>query len=320
MDVLAVGLTTLDILGYPIDALPPEDRGELISGIDVVPAGTAGGFALVAAVLGLRTGLISALGADRIGRFVRLILEEQGVDTSLVPTLPGLPSSATILPIDSHGRRPTLHAPGAAMLTEITEAAILAAGQARHVHWAAIGGMRVDATLRTRFLQAARDGGASLSCDLIAPGPGAAAELQAVLPFIDTFMPSLTEALQVTGAATAEAAAAAALAMGARRCIVKLGAAGVLLADTDGVRTVPAFKVDVVDTTSCGDAFCAGFVAGQLQGWDVMQSARCGAATAAFVAQGLGTLGALQGFAQVRAAMETLQVRAASDVSALAFR
>jgi sugar/nucleoside kinase (ribokinase family) len=229
-----------------------------------------------------------------------------------VPTLPGLPSSATILPIDSHGRRPTLHAPGAAMLTEITEAAILAAGQARHVHWAAIGGMRIDPDMRKRFLQAAHDGGASVSCDLIAPGPGAPEELQAVLPFIDTFMPSRTEALQVTGAATAEAAASVALAMGARRCIVKLGAAGVLLADSDGVRTVPSFKVDVVDTTSCGDAFCAGFVAARLHGWDVMQSVRGGAATAAFVAQGLGTLGKLESFAQVRAAMEILPIRSAA--------
>lgn len=309
MDVLTIGLTTLDILGYPIDTLPPEDRGELISGIDVVPAGTAGGFALVAAVLGLKTQLISALGDDRVGRFVRLILDEHGVDTSQVPVLPGLPSSATILPIDSHGRRPTLHAPGAAMLTEITEAAVTAAGRARHVHYAAIGGMRIDPTMRARFLQAARNSGAALSCDLIAPGPGAAEELAAVLPFIDTFMPSLTEALQLTGAASPEAASTALLAMGAQRCIVKLGAAGVLLADAEGTRTMPAFKVDVVDTTSCGDAFCAGFVAGQLQGWDVGQSARCGAATAAFVAQGLGTLGRLENFAQVQAAMGTLPLR-----------
>ncbi len=309
IDVLTIGLTTLDILGYPIDKLPAEDRGELISGIDVVPAGTAGGFALVAAVLGLKTQLISALGDDRVGRFVRMVLDEHGVDTSLVPVLPGLPSSATILPIDSQGRRPTLHAPGAAMLTEVTEAAIAAAAKARYVHWAAIGGMRIDPEARARFLQAARDGGAGVSCDLIAPGPGAAAELAAVLPFVDVFMPSLTEALQVTGAASAEAAATALLAMGARRCIVKLGAAGVLLASAEGFQTMPAFRVDVVDTTSCGDAFCAGFVAGQLQGWDVAQSARFGAATSAMVAQGLGTLGRLERFEQVLSAVGTLPVR-----------
>ena len=312
IDVLTIGLTTLDILGYPIDTLPAEDRGELISGIDVVPAGTAGGFALVTAVLGLKTQLISALGDDRIGRFVRMVLNEHGVDTSLVPVLPGLPSSATILPIDSHGRRPTLHAPGAAMLTEVTEAAIEAARHARHVHWAAIGGMRIDPAARARFLQAARDGGAGVSCDLIAPGPGAAAELAAVLPFVDVFMPSLTEALEVTKTASAEAAAKAFLEMGARCCIVKLGASGVLIASTEGCVAMPAFRVEVVDTTSCGDAFCAGFVAGQLQGWGTQKSARFGAATAAMVAQGLGTLGRLEGFAQIMSAMNTLPVRSAA--------
>ena len=55
-DLLAVGLTTLDIVGYPIDAIPADEAGVLISGIDIVPAGTAGGFALVAAALGMATG------------------------------------------------------------------------------------------------------------------------------------------------------------------------------------------------------------------------------------------------------------------------
>jgi sugar/nucleoside kinase (ribokinase family) len=311
-ELLAVGLTTLDILGHPIDALPPEDRGELISGIDVVPAGTAGGFALVAAVLGVRTGLISALGDDRPGRFVRMVLYEHGVDLSLTPTLPGLPTSATILPIDSHGRRPTLHAPGASMLTEITEAAIDAATHARHVHWAAIGGIRIDPVARVRFLQAARDAGAGITCDLIAPGPGAADELAAILPFVDCFMPSLAEARHLTGAATAGAAAAALLAMGARQCIIKCGAAGVLLATSQDVQNFPTFQVSVVDTTSCGDAFCAGYVTGLLRGLDMPARIRLGAATAALVAQGLGTLGALRDFAQAEHAAATLTLRSAA--------
>ncbi len=52
---------------------------------------------------------------------------------------------------------------------------------------------------------------------------------------------------------------------------------------------MPAFQVDVVDTTGCGDAFSAGFILGRTQGRPLADSARLGCATAAQVAQGLGT-------------------------------
>ena len=94
------------------------------------------------------------------------------MDTALTPTLPGFPTSATILPIDGQGRRPTLHAPGASLLMEIDDGAIAAASQARFIHWAAIGARRIDAAQRDRFLRAAKDAGAIITCDLIAAGAG----------------------------------------------------------------------------------------------------------------------------------------------------
>lgn len=311
-DVLAIGLTTLDIVGAPIDALPAGERGVLIEAIDVVPAGTAGGFILVAATLGLRAALVSALGADRMGRFVRMVYAERGVDTALLAELPGLPTSATILPIDSQGRRPTLHAPGASMFIEIGEAAIAAAGQARFVHYAAVGGLRIDAQARTRLLLAAKGGGAVITCDLISPGPAAAAEMAAILPYVDWVMPSLAEARHLTGHDDPAQAAQALLALGARNCIIKLGAQGALLATDGQMRTIPAFAVKVVDTSSCGDAFCAGFVAGLARGWPADASCRFGAATSALVAQGLGSLGKLEGFDQVQAALTALTPYAAT--------
>lgn len=308
-DLIAVGLTTLDILGAPIDALPDENTTTLISGIDIIPAGTAGGTALVAAVLGMKVQLVSAIGDDRPGRFVRMILDEYGIDTSLVPTLPGLPTSATILPIDSRGRRPTLHAVGASMLTEITEEAISAASNTRFVHWAAIGGLRIDAVMRNRFLQAARQAGATITCDLIAPGPNAAAEVAEILPFVDCFMPSLTEARHLAGHDRPEQAAAAFLAQGARSCVIKCGAAGVLWADARNTVTIPAFDVPVMDTTSCGDAFCAGYLAGLQHGLESAESCRLAASVASLVAQGLGTLGKLTGYEQAEKEASTMKPR-----------
>ena len=52
---------------------------------------------------------------------------------------------------------------------------------------------------------------------------------------------------------------------------------------------MPAFAVDVVDTTGCGDAFSAGFLRGLGLGRGTREAAVLGCAAAAFVAQGLGS-------------------------------
>ena len=67
------------------------------------------------------------------------------------------------------------------------------------------------------------------------------------------------------------------------------GAEGVLLVDADGAEMVPAFEVEAVDTTGCGDAFSAGFLRGLALGRDRRDAAVLGCAVAALVAQGLGT-------------------------------
>jgi sugar/nucleoside kinase (ribokinase family) len=67
------------------------------------------------------------------------------------------------------------------------------------------------------------------------------------------------------------------------------GARGAVVADESGVQQVPAFAADVVDTTGCGDAFSAGFLRGLSLGIARRDAAALGCATAAFVAEGLGS-------------------------------
>ena len=78
---------------------------------------------------------------------------------------------------------------------------------------------------------------------------------------------------------------------GAFGCLIKCGGEGAYLATRSGVKAqIPAIRdVAVVDTSGCGDSFCAGFQVGLANGMDPEQAAHFASATAAQVATGVGS-------------------------------
>jgi sugar/nucleoside kinase (ribokinase family) len=304
--LVTIGLTTLDVVARPIDALPDSESTSLVEGIALAPAGTAGGAAYVAAKLGVKTALISAVGDDLAGRLVRLAFDEAGVDTSLLETQVGVPTSTTVLAVDSQGRRPNFHAVGAGGSAGVSEAALSAARQAKFLHYAGVGGRNLDKGPGADLVRQARAAGAIVTCHLIGPRRSAMDELKTFLPHLDYFMPSAAEAGFLTGLADLDAAAEVFLGLGAKNVVIKNGRKGSLLRLEGGRTTLPAFAITPVDTTSCGDSYCAGFIAALDRGWAPVEAARFATATAALVAQGLATLGKLQSFDATLAAMRQM--------------
>jgi sugar/nucleoside kinase (ribokinase family) len=296
--LLCIGLTTVDIVARAIETLPADEVTAMIEGIEIVPAGTAAGTAMIAAKLGVKTALVGSVGDDRAGRFVRMALDEQGVDTTLLATKLDARTSATLLAVSETGKRPNFHAWGAGVSMEVGDAATSAAKAAKFVHWAGVGGEHLDGGPGAAFLAAARANGAVITCDMVAPQPGALDELKRVLPHVDYFMPSVVEAFALAGTDDLAAAADFYLGLGARACIFKNGAAGSYLALGAERISLPAHAISPIDTTSCGDSYCAGFIAALDRGWSVVEACRFGTATGALVAQGLGTLGRIETFAK----------------------
>jgi sugar/nucleoside kinase (ribokinase family) len=264
---------------------------------------------MVAAKMGLQARLIGAIGNDEIGRVLRNGLESRGVDTSLLQELDGVRTSATILPIRRDGERPALHAPGASLAVRIDEVSdeIL---DTRFLHLGGVGTMpNVDNAAAERLLAACRQRGVTTSCDLIAPSPMTRTALECALPQIDYFMPTLEEALELSGAKDAGDAASFFFDLGAGTCIFKCGAEGSLLATRDDLRRIPAFEVDVVDTSGCGDCYCGGFITALAHGFELEDACRFASATAALVATGLGSDAGVTSFDDTLAAMRSLPVR-----------
>ncbi|KPF54853.1 sugar/nucleoside kinase (ribokinase family) [Novosphingobium capsulatum] len=300
IDLLTVGLLTVDIAVRPVNELPPIDSGMLVESILLSPAGTAGGAAMVAAKLGLKVALASAIGDDLQGVAVRHGLEKAGVDLRFLVTNEQFPTSSTVLPVRSIGQRSTYHMVGASMVTPLHEDLAAALPQIRAIHWGAVNfpGIGEQAVA---ILKAAKAAGAFVTCDLVSPREGTMEDLARILPYVDLFMPSLAEVLHLHGNDDLRAAADRFIAMGAGGCVFKLGHEGAILLKPDYAVQVPALPIDPVDTTTCGDSFCVGFHAGRLRGLDEEASLRFATATAAQVAMGLGTVGALSSFDETMA-------------------
>ena len=87
-----------------------------IDEINLAVAGTGGGTAVACGILGLRTQAVTAIGDDASGEFMLANMQRHGIDVGLVRRLPGVATSATMLPVRPNGERPAWHVPGAAAL------------------------------------------------------------------------------------------------------------------------------------------------------------------------------------------------------------
>lgn len=299
-DLTCAGLTTLDIVARPITGIPEGGESAFVEQIVLAPAGTAGGTATVAAKLGLDTALVSKVGRDRNGKFVLDMLTEGGVDTTNVAAIEQMATSTTILTITPTGERPNFHMVGASVMSELDEAALQAAKSSRFFHFAGLGfPMMSGADIHSRLSEIKRSS-TRITCDLISVQPNTLDELKRLLPLIEVFMPSVAEAQALLGDGISPAEAARKfVAMGAASSIIKTGETGSIGCIDGEIIHIPARAITAVDTTSCGDSYCAGVIKGLLAGHALVEAMRLGTVTASLVAQGAGTTGILESAEQV---------------------
>jgi sugar/nucleoside kinase (ribokinase family) len=286
--VVVLGVHVLDTLVRPVESIPDGQGGLVVDEIKMTAAGTAGGTGLVLAKLGASVQSAGAIGTDTIGDQLLSLLARDGVDTSLLVRRKDVQTSASVLPIRPDGSRPALHVIGANGTYGPDDAPWQAIAAATHLH---LGGPEfMGGEAAAKILSYARDHGVTTSLDSLAPGdPELFAWFADALPYVDYLLPNDEQALAWTGASDLTAACRALLDRGAGCVAVTAGAKGALVVSADREFTVPAFAIDVIDTSGCGDAFSAGFLRGLSLGLDDHGAAVLGCAAAAQVAGGLGT-------------------------------
>ncbi len=305
-DVSVIGLYILDVLGRPVTKIPDRGNVEFIDEIRLTVAGTAGGTVVDTAKLGLKSLAVGAVGDDEKADWVLLTLNKHGIDTSAMQRIQGVPTSATILNVRPNGDRPALHVRGASDHFDVPASMYDQVFDAPIIHLGGTGLLKkLDGPASVTILKEAKKRSCIVTFDLIAANAETAAIVKPLLPFIDYFMPSIEEARDMSGQATPEDCARFYLDHGAQCCVFTLGGDGAYYAHRDGTRMKsPAYAIQIIDTTGCGDAFDAGFIASLHHKMDTETALRFAQASAGLVATGLGSDAGIISFEQT---METMK-------------
>src|SRR5215208_3481748 len=256
--VVCMGAHILDVLVRPVTEIPAGQETALVEQMRMTAAGTAAGTALTFAKLGASVRTAGAIGTDPLGDLLLSLLDRAGIDTGLVVRKPDVPTSMSVLPIRPNGERPALHLLGANLAYTPDDIDWDAIAAADHIH---LGGVEMlGPDFAVRVLKHAKDNGVTTSVDVIAPGGMGTFDLIApALAHTDYLLPNEDQLLGFTGAADLDDGVRRLLDAGAGLLAITCSADGAVVVNTAGTQRVPAFNVDVLDTTGCGDAFSAGF-------------------------------------------------------------
>ena len=288
LDLITIGRCSVDLYGEQIGGRL-EDMASFAKAVGGCPTNIAVGTAR----LGLKSGLITRVGNEHMGRFVREQLQREGVDVTGVHTDPERLTSLVILGVRDQQTFPLIFyrdncADGALDVSDIDEAYVAdaAAIVVTGTHFARPG----SAAAQSKAIDIARTHGRCVVFDVdYRPNlwgladhgageerfikSGAVTErLAPILPLCDVIVGTEEELLIAGGGDDPLEAIKAIRAKSGALIVCKRGPMGcVVFADAIPARiedgtTGPGFPVDVLNVLGAGDAFMAGFLRGYLRG------------------------------------------------------
>ena len=290
--VITFGLHIADVLGRYVTDIPPGQGLEVIDEIRITVAGTAAATAVDLAKLGVDVATVGAVGCDALGAYIRQAMADAGVNTQALKTVEDVQTSATILPIRPDGSRPALHVVGASSRIKVED---LPEAELDNLQVFHLGGVclmdGVDGQPAAGLLKRMRELGVTTTVDCLRRGQDSDYDaLLPVLPYVDFFFPSYEDALRIAGCDSRQGAIDYFLDRGVGTLVITMGGEGISISQrgSDEI-SLPAYEVNVLDTTGCGDAFSAGFIAGLVDGLSPTEAAEYGLAAGSMVATGLGS-------------------------------
>ena len=250
--VVGVGLACLDQLILWRDMRAPL-VGNKILNFQVQGGGMVGTAMVAVARLGGQAELWGAVGDDWMARMILQGLRCESVDTRHVTVVPGGRGPMVVVCVDHPtGQRHFLYWTG---FPEPKDPI----GSPESLKTA--GCLLVDGTHHQSTLRAARQA-QRLGVPVVADLGGIGENTPALLAHVEYAIISERCAQRVAGGDDYRAACQAMRSMGPEHVVVTLGEKGLVYLDGERLAEMPAFPVDVVDTTGAGDVFHGAFAAG----------------------------------------------------------
>jgi 5-dehydro-2-deoxygluconokinase len=277
IEVLTVGRVGVDLY--------PQQSGVPLAQVQTFAkslGGTATNVAVGAARLGRRSAVLTKVGPDGFGDFVRVAMAGFGVDPSFVGTAAGLQTPVVFCALDPPEDPPLLfyRRPIAPDLTLTPDDVPWELVRDVPLFWVTGTGASVEPARQTQLDMLAargrpeRGSGRYTVLDLdwrpmFWSSPQAArSEYVRMLQHVSVAVGNRAEVEVAVGTSDPVAAAGRLLDLGLELAVVKQGAEGVLLATPEKITTIAPLRVEVVCGLGAGDAFGAALVHGLLSGWD----------------------------------------------------
>ena len=307
-DVVCIGILVADVIAKPVNGIPARGLLSLTDEISLHSGGCAMSAAVDMSIIGLNTAIAGKIGNDRFGKFLKERLIEKGVNVEALAVDDIKQTSASIVLSDSGGERTFLHCAGAnATFSE------------KDINWNVIdkseivfvaGAMLMDAFDGrdcAAVLKRCKEKGKLTVLDTAWDSKGRwMGVLEGCMPYIDVFLPSYDEAVQLSGKSDLKEISDVFFDKGVGKVAIKLGSKGCYLREgreSEGIK-LSAYDTVVVDTTGAGDSFCAGFITGLSKGMSFLECGRFANAVGAFCVSSVGATTGIRPFAQIQKFLE----------------
>ncbi|MGW4523185.1 5-dehydro-2-deoxygluconokinase [Amycolatopsis sp. NPDC004378] len=297
LEALTIGRVGVDLY--------PEQSGVSLAGVSTFAkslGGTATNVAVAAARLGRSTAVLTKVGPDGFGDYVRQALGGFGVSPAFVGTSEDLQTPVVFCELNPPADPPLLfyRSPIAPDLTLTDEDVPWEVVESVPLLWVTGTGVSTEParTTQRKILETrGRREHTVLDLDyrpMFWPSVDQAREeIGGLLDHVTVAVGNRTEAEVAVGTADPDTAADRMLERGLRLAVIKKGADGVLVATPDGRWTVPPQRVEVVCGLGAGDGFGGALIHGLLSGWDPVRLAGYANAAGALVASRLACADAM---------------------------
>jgi len=305
-DVACIGILVADLIAKPVDKIPEAGLLERIDSIGLYSGGCAMSAGIDMSKLGLKTAVLGKIGNDSFGEFLKCELEKYHVNCDGLAIDPSVQTSASVVLSAGGGERSFLHCIGANGTYGYTDVNFDIIKKSQIVFVA--GTMLMDAfdgEASAAVLRRAKEMGKVTVLDTAWDSKGRWMDvLRPCMAYIDYFLPSMEEAVMLSGKRDPREICDVFLDIGVQNVVLKNGEDGCFVLQEGELITIPPYKCDAVDTTGAGDSFCAGFITGLIKGLDIVECGKFANAVGAHCVMEKGATTGMKSYEDIYRFME----------------